>query len=173
MFSKTNAKKELTPNKAMYMHRHLGSSTCWTRHHSMHTKTPQKSRDFPFVAGESLSHNSQHGCAWPRPLSRPANPLRHSSSGHAGPQPALPRLPSVPPLIGRSPSRERRTSSTDQQHRSSENQKNTGTLEGKKETGRRDVFDFFSRPTLTSNLFPEPPEPLAVFDCPSLVARGK
>ena len=48
MYSRRNAKKGLTPNKAMYMHRHLGSSTCWTRRHSMHTKTRKKSRDFPW-----------------------------------------------------------------------------------------------------------------------------
>ena len=90
------------------------------------------------MAGESLSHDRQRGRAWPRLLSRPANPLRHSSSGRAAP-PHNRRCrvsPSVPPLTGRSPSRERRTSSTDQQHRSSENQKNTGTLEGDRKTGR-------------------------------------
>ena len=32
----------------MYRHRHLGSSTCWTRRHSMHTKTRKKSSDFPW-----------------------------------------------------------------------------------------------------------------------------
>ena len=32
----------------MYRHRHLGSSTCWTRRHRMHTKTRKKSCDFPW-----------------------------------------------------------------------------------------------------------------------------
>ena len=53
----------------------------------MHTKTQKKRNDLPFVAGESLSHDHQRGRAWFQSPSRPANPLRHSSSGCVGSRP--------------------------------------------------------------------------------------
>ena len=50
----------------------------------MHTKI-KKGKDLPSAAVESPAHDRQRGRAWFRPPTRPANPLRHPSSGRAGP----------------------------------------------------------------------------------------
>ena len=79
--------KAILPNKAMYKHSHFRRFYFTDWRHTMHSKTQKKRNDLPFVAGESLSHDRQRGRAWFQPPSRPANPLRHSSSGRIGLRP--------------------------------------------------------------------------------------
>ena len=69
----------------MYRHSHLRRFTYrdTVPHHAY--KNPKEKKGLPFVAGESLSHDRQRGRAWFRPPTWPANPLRHPSSGRAGP----------------------------------------------------------------------------------------
>ena len=54
-------------------------------HGATHTHTQKQKKRPPFTVLESLSHDCQRGRAWLRPPTRSANPLRHPSSGRAGP----------------------------------------------------------------------------------------
>ena len=98
-------------NRLIFLHSHtytvLLDGQGATNTHTKARKEKKRS-DFPYGPSNPLSHDRRHGRAWLRPPRRPAKPLRHPSSGRAGPpQAALRRIPSASPPTGRAGPRAR------------------------------------------------------------------
>ena len=132
---KARKRTQLQPTKPL-LHKHTYTIRLHrTRRHNIHAKPRKESGDFPVGRRVPLPRPSAWSRLAPTPLAvgEPSPALLVRTRGSTT-QPALPRLPSVPPWIGRPPNRERRTKTTGTQRRGPRREKTQAKKTGEKDS---------------------------------------